>query len=83
MPYTQGIVAMANAGPNTNGSQFFIVVANKAQLQPAYTIFGKVASGMNVVLKIARTPVGLTSTGEPSRPLIKVKMIHVTIHESK
>jgi cyclophilin family peptidyl-prolyl cis-trans isomerase len=83
MPYSQGIVAMANAGPNTNGSQFFVVVAKKVGLQPNYTIFGKVASGMNVVLKIANTPVGPSGTGETSRPLKTVKMIHVTIRESK
>lgn len=83
MPYTQGIVAMANAGPNTNGSQFFVVVAKKVGLQPNYTIFGKVASGMNVVLKIAATPVGPSGTGENSKPLKTVKMIRVTVRESK
>ncbi len=50
--YTEGIVAMANAGPNTNGSQFFIMLANNP-LPPNYTIFGKVTSGMDVVHKIA------------------------------
>jgi cyclophilin family peptidyl-prolyl cis-trans isomerase len=83
MAYTQGIVAMANAGPNTNGSQFFIVVEKKAPLQPAYTIFGKVASGMSVVLKIAGTRVGPSPTGELSHPLHTIKMLKVTIHESK
>ncbi|MBI4281468.1 peptidylprolyl isomerase [Candidatus Uhrbacteria bacterium] len=47
-PYTRGIVAMANAGPNTNGSQFFIMLDNKS-LPALYTIFGIVESGMNVV----------------------------------
>ncbi len=47
-PYTRGIVAMANAGPNTNGSQFFIMLGD-TPLPPAYTIFGEVESGMNVV----------------------------------
>jgi cyclophilin family peptidyl-prolyl cis-trans isomerase len=83
MPYTQGIVAMANAGPNTNGSQFFIVVGKKVSLQPAYTIFGKVASGMSVVLKIASTPVGASPSGEISHPLKTVKMLRVTVRESK
>lgn len=47
-PYSRGIVAMANAGPNTNGSQFFIMLAD-TPLPPAYTIFGNVTSGMEVV----------------------------------
>ncbi|MFZ2975926.1 MAG: peptidylprolyl isomerase [Candidatus Moraniibacteriota bacterium] len=51
--YLQGTLAMANSGPNTNGSQFFIVTASPgAQLPPAYTVFGKVVSGMDIALKI-------------------------------
>jgi len=50
--YDRGIVAMANAGPNTNGSQFFIMLANNP-LPPSYTIFGKVTKGLDVVDKIA------------------------------
>ena len=49
--YDRGIVAMANAGPNTNGSQFFIMLANNP-LPKQYTIFGKVISGLDVVDKI-------------------------------
>lgn len=51
--YEKGIVAMAKAGPNTNGSQFFIMLEDNDSLPPQYTIFGKVTKGMDVVSKIA------------------------------
>lgn len=47
--YERGTVAMANAGPNTNGSQFFIMLADAPSLPKNYTIFGKVISGIEVV----------------------------------
>lgn len=50
-PYERGIVAMANRGPNTNGSQFFIMLAD-TPLPPSYTVFGKVTSGIEVVDEI-------------------------------
>src|SRR3989344_4241842 len=50
--YERGIVAMANAGPNTNGSQFFIMLADAPQLPKNYTIFGQVVEGMEVVDQI-------------------------------
>lgn len=51
--YQEGVLAMANRGPNTNGSQFFIMLANNDSLPKAYTIFGKVKSGLDVVHKIS------------------------------
>lgn len=51
-PYKAGTVAIANAGPNTNGSQFFICLEDQPGLPPNYTIFGDVTSGMNVVRNI-------------------------------
>ena len=50
--YLEGVVAMANRGPNTNSSQFFIMLADNTQLPHNYTIFGKVTSGMDVVKQI-------------------------------
>ncbi|MGH2363503.1 MAG: peptidylprolyl isomerase [Chloroflexota bacterium] len=50
--YTQGCLAMANSGPNTNGSQFFICTANDTSLPPKYNLFGHVTKGMDVALKI-------------------------------
>lgn len=51
--YDKGIVAMANAGPNTNGSQFFIMLENNPDLPANYTIFGKVTEGQDIVDQIA------------------------------
>ncbi len=61
--YAEGVVAMANAGPNTNGSQFFIMLANNP-LPHAYTIFGKVTKGMDVVKSIVVGDKMLTVTVE-------------------
>lgn len=51
-PYHQGTVAMANSGPNTNGSQFFIMLEDTPELPANYTIFGQVTSGQDVIAKI-------------------------------
>jgi len=74
--YSRGTVAMANAGPNTNGSQFFICHTD-AGLPHSYTIFGKVTSGLETVDSI-----GTTSTDKSDRPLEEVKLNEVTISSS-
>jgi len=79
--YTRGTLAMANAGPNTNGSQFFIVQGDGVSLPKSYTIFGKVTSGMDVVDALASVPVAVTPSGERSAPIQEVDILTVTIHE--
>lgn len=78
--YTRGTVAMANAGPNTNGSQFFIMHADYA-LPKNYVIFGKVTQGMNVVDKIATAPVSAGPSGEESKPVNPVSVTSIEISE--
>ncbi len=80
LPYTKGTVAMANAGPNTNGSQFFIVDGAQAPLPPSYTIFGRVTDGLDVLDKIANTPVAL-ARGERSKPTREVSIQSVDVSE--
>jgi cyclophilin family peptidyl-prolyl cis-trans isomerase len=74
--YDRGTLAMANAGPNTNGSQFFIMHADY-RLPPNYTIFGKLTAGEEVVDAIAAAP-----TGRDDRPNDPVSIRSITITES-
>jgi len=69
-----GTIAMANAGPNTNGSQFFINTASNNFLDGKHTVFGKITSGMDVVTKIENTP---TAPGD--RPLEAVIINSITL----
>ena len=62
--YDQGIVAMANSGPNTNGSQFFVILEDKPDLPKQYTIFGKVTEGIDIVNQIVIGDVMTTVTVE-------------------
>lgn len=74
--YKKGVVAMANAGPNTNGSQFFIMHSDYP-LPPNYTIFGRVTDGQDVVDAIATT-----QTDRSDRPVSEVRMEQVTIESA-
>lgn len=82
--YTAGAVAMANAGPNTNGSQFFIILDDLRQrLPPNYNLFGQVVEGQEVVQAIAETPTGPDARGEVSVPREQVTLESVTIEEGE
>ncbi len=74
--YQPGVVAMANRGPNTNSSQFFIMHQSNP-LPPSYTIFGRVIEGQDVVDKIANTKVN-----HNDKPITPVTMDKVTIEEA-
>jgi len=81
-----GTVAMANAGPNTATSEFFINVANNTKItypdgskfDGSYTVFGKVIDGMDVVMAISRVPVD-DPTSQSPKPLQDVTIIRVTV----
>ncbi|CAN1236607.1 Peptidyl-prolyl cis-trans isomerase CYP18-1 [Linum grandiflorum] len=74
----RGMLAMANSGPNTNGSQFFITYAKQPHLNGLYTVFGKVIHGfeiLDIMEKVLQTP-----TGPGDKPLAEIRINHVTIH---
>ena len=79
--YLRGTLAMANAGPNTNGSQFFIMHQD-TPLPKNYTIFGIVRNGIEVVDALAGTAVGMSPNGEQSKPVNPPSIVSITIIES-
>ncbi len=78
----RGALAMANAGPNTNGSQFFICEGQNCTTLPAsYNHFGKVTSGQEVVTKIAAVPKTAGGDGAQSKPVTPVVITTIEITE--
>ena len=76
--YTKGSLAMANSGPNTGGSQFFITLAD-VSLPNDYSYFGEVVDGFDTLDVIARIPLGVNPFGEQSVPLETLYIEHITI----
>ena len=76
--YPAGTVAMANAGPNTNGSQFFLVYKDTT-LPPSYTPFGTITSGLDVVQKVAAGGTDNSNGQGDGQPNISVVLTRVTI----
>ena len=80
--YSRGTLAMANRGPNTNGSQFFIMHKTNLGLPKQYTIFGIALEGMKVVDAIADTPVTTSPGGEASRPTQEIIIKSIDVKEN-
>jgi peptidylprolyl isomerase len=72
-----GTLSMANAGPNTNGSQFFINVADNNFLDDKHTVFAKVTGGLDVVQKIAQV-----ATADSDRPVIPITINSITLSKN-
>lgn len=76
--YERGTIAMANAGPGTGGSQFFLML-DDAGLPPQFSVFGEVVAGLDVMDRIAEVPLGVSPRGEESVPLESVFIESVTV----
>lgn len=80
--YTQGTLAMANAGPGTNGSQFFIVYRDSLGLPASYTPFGKVVSGLGIIQNVAKAGTDNANGKGDGHPKDKVVIDSVTIKKA-
>jgi peptidyl-prolyl cis-trans isomerase B (cyclophilin B) len=76
--YTRGVIAMANSGPNTNGSQFFLVY-KKSQLSANYTVFGTVTKGLNVLDKVAAAGSDNSNADGDGKPKLPVEINTMTV----
>jgi cyclophilin family peptidyl-prolyl cis-trans isomerase len=84
IPHARGVLSMANAGPNTGGSQFFIVVADAPHLDGRHTTFGRVVAGMDVVDRIVSTERDQYGRwGPPDRPMKDVVIESLVIEPPK
>ena len=72
---SRGTVSMANSGPNTNGSQFFISYAAQPTLDLKYTVFGRVIDGFDALNALEKIPVD-----SKNRPLTETRLLSTTIH---
>jgi len=77
--YTEGTVAMANAGPGTNGSQFFLVYRNSTTLPANYTPFGKIVKGLGIIQNVAKAGTDNSNGNGDGHPKEKVTIDRVTI----
>lgn len=77
--YKKGVLAMANRGPNTNTSQFFIMLKDIPSMPKNYTIFGKVVKGMDIVEKIGQVDITPAMGPNDGKPKVDVVMKKVTI----
>jgi peptidyl-prolyl cis-trans isomerase B (cyclophilin B) len=80
--YSAGTVAMANSGPGTNGSQFFLVYKNSLSLPPNYTPFGTIVSGLNIIQKVAKAGSDNSNAPGDGHPKDKVDIESVTIKKT-
>ncbi len=71
----KGVLAMANAGPNSNGSQFFINLIDTPWLAGKHTVFGKVVRGMDVIERIGETPVGAGSAPREAVRIVSIRLL--------
>jgi peptidyl-prolyl cis-trans isomerase B (cyclophilin B) len=80
--YTAGTVAMANSGPGTNGSQFFLVYKNSLSLPPSYTPFGTIVGGLNIIQKVAKAGSDNSNSPGDGHPKDKVEIESVSIKKT-